>query len=171
MGEYVTFQGSVTQPWTLTKRRAQLMSAEVVFESWPAWFRWMGRAVILLTVILGLGWFGRGRLNRMSQAPTAAGALGLRLGDAPEELRAFLTGLMPYVGSTIDTDALDGLISFNGKETNETIRARRARYVRDTNAWAKEKMGDVLILRTKDPTDRRRTLYEISTRLQEINLD
>jgi len=171
VGEYVTMEGSITQPWTTLKRRAQLMPAEVVFESWPVWCRWMGRAVILLTVVLGLGWMGRGRLNRTSQGPAAESALGLRMEDVPHELRTFLTALMPHAGSTIDTDALDGMISFNGKETNETIRARRARFVRDTNAWGEEKMGVLLIHRTKDPADRRRTLYGISTKLQEIRLD
>ncbi len=166
LGEYVTFKGADTQPWTTVKRRVQLMPAEVVFESWPARYRWMTRAGILLTVVLGLGWMGRGRLNQIFQETSAEGAHGLRLEDAPLELRAFLTGLIPHAGTTVDTDALDRLISFNGKETDETIRARRARYVRETNDWSKETMGDVLIHRSKDPADRRRTLYEINRRLK-----
>ena len=59
----------------------------------------------------------------------------------------------------MDAVALDELLSQTPHESDETKRGRRARFIREMNAWGQSQMGQDVVLREKDPHDRRRAVY------------
>ena len=51
-------------------------------------------------------------------------------------------------------------------DTDETRRARRARLIKETNRWSQDALDLDVIVRKRDPKDRRRALYFIHPLLE-----
>jgi hypothetical protein len=73
-----------------------------------------------------------------------------------------LNQLRPRAGDAIDADELDALLGIGAIDTPETRRSRRNRAINDLNAWSRESRGHAWVNRTRDASDRRRALYELS---------
>jgi hypothetical protein len=61
----------------------------------------------------------------------------------------------------MDTLALDLALSENQHETDETKRGRRSRFIRECNDWGRNALGLDVVVRSRDPQDRRRTLFQL----------
>jgi hypothetical protein len=105
-------------------------------------------------VLLGI-W----RKNLARQPERSLAEAGEWLPD--EEFQQILERLRSSAPAILDTHELDGLLGLSDVESLETRRSHRARLIRQCNAWSESKMGKLMIVRKKDPTDRRRTLYSI----------
>lgn len=114
---------------------------------------WAGLALAAL-VLLGI-W----RKNLARQPERSLAEAGEWLPD--EEFQQILERLRSSAPAILDTHELDGLLGLSDVESLETRRSHRARLIRQCNAWSESKMGKLMIVRKKDPTDRRRTLYSI----------
>lgn len=73
-----------------------------------------------------------------------------------------LNQLRPRAGDAIDADELDALLGIGAIDTPETRRSRRNRAINDLNAWSRESRGHAWVNRTRDASDRRRAMYELS---------
>lgn len=61
-----------------------------------------------------------------------------------------------------DVQGLDDAFLIGDIETDETKRSRRARMIKDLNAWWNERAGQDLIQRDVDDTDKRRRIYKLA---------
>lgn len=166
-GDHVQFGQSQPQPWLSSRRSIPMMAGEAGFKKWPSWYGRVTQLSIILFTLLGTAWLWRTtQANGYGTSETKVGET-TALPALPAELLGYLVVLARHAGSTIDTETLDDILCFNGNETNETRRARRARFIRESNDWAKPALGEVpLIVRLRDPSDRRRSLYVIHHHLR-----
>lgn len=79
----------------------------------------------------------------------------------PAEIEQALRLLMQHPEGTFDTGELDEVLSPNPRDSDETRRARRSRFLRECNQWSESVLGVPIINRKRDQTDRRRSLYTI----------
>ena len=88
-------------------------------------------------------------------------------GDASPEvqfghLREVLAELHGVQGLAVDTLTMDGLLGIDNLQNEETKRSRRARLVSDVNSWGWAEYNRPIVVRERDETDRRRTLFEVA---------
>lgn len=88
-------------------------------------------------------------------------------GDASPEvqfghLREVLAELHGVQGHAVDTLTMDGLLGIDNLSNEETKRSRRARLVSDVNSWGWAEYNRPIVVRERDETDRRRTLFEVA---------
>ena len=92
--------------------------------------------------------------------------------DIPTGLSGTLLKMAANSTFQVDTLVFDQIIGQHEFESHESKRARRSRFIRECNQWSMVKFGVEAIHRTKDPQDRRRTLYglhpEVESALKQI---
>ncbi|MCH1576338.1 MAG: VCBS repeat-containing protein [Flavobacteriales bacterium] len=79
----------------------------------------------------------------------------------PQDLQPLLMKLQAHCGQAIETSQLDEIFGVRELDTDETRRARRARLIKETNHWSQDALDLDVIVRKRDPKDRRRALYLI----------
>jgi hypothetical protein len=79
----------------------------------------------------------------------------------PQDLQPLLVKLQAHCGQAIETSQLDEIFGVRELDTDETRRARRARLIKETNHWSQDALDLDVIVRKRDPKDRRRALYLI----------
>ena len=77
-----------------------------------------------------------------------------------------LVNLEVHCGQAIETSQLDEIFGVREFDTDETRRARRARLIKETNRWSQDALDLDVIVRKRDPKDRRRALYFIHPLLE-----
>jgi len=80
----------------------------------------------------------------------------------PPDLQPLLVKLQAHCDQAIETSQLDDVLGARELDTDETRRARRARLIKEINHWSQDALDLDVIVRQRDPEDRRRALYFIS---------
>lgn len=149
LGQTVKVGELAPQPWTPSSRPVGLpVPARTEQGSSPIpWVLGLGAMLAA-----ALGW------SRHRRAPETLNQ-GPREWTLPADL-APIVHAWPHAGAApLDAVALDELLSQTPHESDETKRGRRARFIREMNAWGQSQVGQDVVLREKDPHDRRRAVY------------
>ena len=160
-GDFVQFEEGAARPWHPTHHSTPLRALPAPFSPWPKWLKAFIRLLILAPVLILVGWLVRSKSSAGASLEDGPERFAGTTSDFPPLLSDFLHALIPYAGQAIETAQLDKLLRMGNGETDETRRARRAKFIRESNEWSRETMGLDLISRERNPSDRRRTLYAI----------
>jgi hypothetical protein len=128
----------------------------------PVWAWFAGGVVFLL---LGAGTW---RAKKTQRTLAFAGSVSA---SGPHQEGTFVSIPLPvhpdvlqllYASNRKDFDvqSLDEAFLIGDIETDETRRSRRARMIKDLNAWWKRRQGCELIVRDVDESDKRRRVYK-----------
>ena len=148
LGERVTFTSGTSLAWDPRGRPAGRPA--------PPWVKSSGQALWLAVGLLGMlgaviaamvAKRGYGR-----QAPTSSSSM-------PKALAPAIESWLAQGAAPLDAKALDDILSVDARESEETRRGRRSRFVREMNSWGQDHAGRDIVLREKDPHDRRRAVY------------
>jgi hypothetical protein len=118
---------------------------------------WPNRAMHLLWLAIpgGLLWWfiKRGVKTNMPSEPALE-----------SKVQEFIEKLVPKEGTYLTTEEIDALLEIENIQKDETLRSKRAKLINEINQYYQSKNNGVLIVREKDPEDKRRYLYFIKTK-------
>lgn len=111
----------------------------------------VGGAVLLGGIFLA----STGKRKKQSEATSEESLAEMR------SMRIVLERLIPYSGEQLDSEALDACLLISEHVTAETARSGRSRLIKRLNDFSILHTGASLIVRFKDPKDRRRFIYTL----------
>lgn len=162
-GEVVRFGKNITSSWHPERRTVRLEPSEMgVHNASRTSWMWLALLAVSGALAAGLRW-------RKTHAPAS---MAMTWDDIPTNLSSTLRKMAANSTFQVDTLMFDQIIGQHEFESHESKRARRSRFIRECNQWSMLKFGVEAIHRTKDPQDRRRTLYglhpEVESALKQI---
>ncbi len=80
----------------------------------------------------------------------------------PEFTHPVIVKLLAHSGSKLTQDELDQILEIETTISPDTLKSRRSNIFKEVNHEYKSKTGKELIIRTPDPLDKRKFLYQIS---------
>lgn len=160
-GDFAQLGQDPARPWHPTLRTIPMEVLPAPFTPWPIWLKAFIRLLILVPVLILVGWLVRSKSRPAAAMMDDVKRFPGTASDFPPLLSDFLHALMPFAGQAIETEQVDRLLKMGSDETDETRRARRAKFIRESNEWSQQEIGLDLISRERNPKDRRRTLYVI----------
>ena len=121
---------------------------------------------LLVPVFFGAGYVLCRMQTDQNSGVVSPGKFEGQMGQAREDqfghLRSILLALHELQGQHLDTSHMDELLELEELESEETKRSRRARVVSDVNSWGWAEYNRPILVRERDETDRRRTLFEVA---------
>lgn len=138
--------------WWRVEPPSRLSKKEAAFQSVYTWW-WA------VTAVAGASLYGVFvlRLRRRKSSDASTGELQME-----NSVAHTLSQLRSRAGDSIDADELDALLGMGSIDTPETRRSRRNRAINELNEWSIQSRGHAWVNRTRDASDRRRALYELS---------
>ena len=167
-GDFVEFEDHGWEAWHSKKRSLATTSSDSLQQRQAVW--WRSPAFLFLAAlgsVIGVALVTNHARRRADASDTPdndsllAASRGSRAVQVPEEFRAMLLRVLAQGGAPMDTLALDLALSENQHETDETKRGRRSRFIRECNDWGRNALGLDVVVRSRDPQDRRRTLFQL----------
>lgn len=117
---------------------------------------------LMLWLLFILAVFGGIILHRKRQnRRSAQWFLGSPLHQLPPTLKTIIGDWIQNHSVLLDTQTLDEVLSADSRETDETKRGRRSRFVRECNDWGMQFLDHPVVIRMQDAHDKRRTLYQL----------
>lgn len=149
--EWMSTEGT----WRRLRHPAADDAFEPAFEEGGLWERLAGIAVAVLLV----GW-GMRAMHRQRNRKRASFVV-LEANAQVQGVLRVLTVLVERAGERLESHELDELLGYGDVMTDETRRSRRSRVLNEVNAWSRDREGFDLVERSKDPMDRRRSVYVV----------